>query len=67
MNIHNDNANSIGLTPVDFKSLIEIVDPTKNNVRIKRRLEITTIPPVIGSGRIWKLLINMATINSTIK
>ena len=44
-------ANSIGLKPVSFKSLIEIVEPTKNKVTNNNRLEIITIVLVIVIGR----------------
>ena len=45
-------ASTIGLKPVCFKSLIEIVEPTKNKVTINKRFEINTILLVITVGSI---------------
>ena len=43
----------MGFIPVDFKSFIEMVEPTRNNVIINNRLAINTIKLVAGSGKIW--------------
>ena len=39
INIHKLNASIIGFIPVDFKSFIEIVVPTRNKVTTKVLLE----------------------------
>ena len=39
MNTHKDNAKSIGFIPVDFKSFIEMVEPTRNRVTTNILLE----------------------------
>jgi hypothetical protein len=42
----------MGFTPVDFKSLIEIVEPTRNRVNINNRLANRTMKLVADSGKI---------------
>ena len=41
----------MGFMPVDFNSVIEIVDPTRNKVSISNRLDISTIKLVVVSGK----------------
>lgn len=41
----------MGFIPVDFKSFIEMLEPTRNNVIINNRLAINTIKFVIGSDK----------------
>ena len=51
--MHKESANTMGFVPVFFKSLIEIVEPTRNNVRTNNRLDIKTITLVIVMGSKW--------------
>ncbi len=53
MNIQSESANTTGFAPVFFKSLIEIVDPTRNNVNTNNRLDIKTITLVMVIGSKW--------------
>ncbi len=43
----------MGFEPVFFKSLIEIEEPTRNNVSTNNLLDIKTILFVIVAGNIW--------------
>ena len=67
INTHKLTAKIKGLIPVVFKSLIEIVAPTKNSVSNNKRFETITIVVVNDVGRICVLLIKIATINRMIK
>lgn len=42
----------MGFIPVDFRSFIEMLEPTRNSVIINNRLDIRTMKIVAGSGRI---------------
>lgn len=47
INIHKTTASVIGFKPVALSSLIEIVEPTINNVTSKRRFDSDTIKVVM--------------------
>ena len=51
MKIHKLSANTMGFVPVAFKSFLEMVAPTRNNVIINNRLAINTIILVVASGK----------------
>ena len=50
INIHKIDANIIGFIPVDFKSVIEIDEPIRNNVNTNNLLEPRTIKLVVEAG-----------------
>ena len=52
MEIHKASAKTMGFIPVYFKSFIEMLEPTRNNVIINNRLAINTIKTVIGLDKI---------------
>lgn len=50
--IQRATASNTGLIPEDFRSLIEMEEPTRKSVAIKSLLAIRTNKPVVVSGKI---------------
>ena len=67
METHKITANSIGFSPMAFKSLNEIVVPTKNKVKTKRRLDIITMFSLMKAGIFIKLFKMMTAMKIKIK